>query len=594
MTISGIAISGANSTSFGQAGTCGASLGAGASCAVTVSFSPTITGPLAGSLTFADNAAGSPQTVVLSGTGVAAAYSALIVPASIAFQPVTVGLSSAPQAFTVKNTGTGALTLTGISLSGGGFTVVGGGSCLIGSSLAPGASCTANVVSSPTASGNASANFIVQFSGTVSVSPSGAAVVGSGVATAIGANAVDCSVSAAHCPGTFSPGGQLATDPISAGGFHGYADPSMRKDPNSGLIYMAYSWPKTLADGTHVVDLHLSASADLGNTFTYVGPLYQSVQTTQTASSAYSAINDSSTETIDLLPVPLSGSNAGQTLWVQAHQSYLVAPKGGIYDQLDATSTISVSAVQLASPAGVGAATALLGLSTAPEARLGAASTDASRNITQSLYGLATASQKCGNWGQATLWYQTGTLYLALECSEITGTSGIDANELAHFLYSTSPVGSDASKWTWSYVGEFATGAQAAKMGALGSEGVGYQFFTEPEFVQTTTGQLAILLTPSVFAPQSSTQPVTQYGCRLVPILALSPSGITLDTDATTGALVILSKVTEADLYTTPNQGPAACTYEPAAVNGIVMGRKFEKEPTLGFYLYPLSSGVAP
>jgi hypothetical protein len=39
---------------------------------------------------------------------------------------------------------------------------------------------------------------------------------------------------------------------------------------------------------------------------------------------------------------------------------------------------------------------------------------------------------------------------------------------------------------------------------------------------------------------------------------------------------------------------PAACTYEPAAVNGIVMGRKYENDPALGFYIYPLNTGIAP
>jgi len=29
-------------------------------------------------------------------------------------------------------------------------------------------------------------------------------------------------------------------------------------------------------------------------------------------------------------------------------------------------------------------------------------------------------------------------------------------------------------------------------------------------------------------------------------------------------------------------------------VNGIIMGRKFEDDPTYGFYLYPLNSTIAP
>ncbi|MBZ5560734.1 MAG: choice-of-anchor D domain-containing protein [Acidobacteriia bacterium] len=49
--------------------TCGASIAAGASCSVGVTFSPTATGAVTGALTFTDDAATSPQTVGLTGTG---------------------------------------------------------------------------------------------------------------------------------------------------------------------------------------------------------------------------------------------------------------------------------------------------------------------------------------------------------------------------------------------------------------------------------------------------------------------------------------------------------------------------------------------
>src|SRR6267143_1889177 len=58
------------SAGFGVASnTCGASLAAGASCTVGVTFSPTTTGSITGALTFTDDAPNSPQTVSLSGTG---------------------------------------------------------------------------------------------------------------------------------------------------------------------------------------------------------------------------------------------------------------------------------------------------------------------------------------------------------------------------------------------------------------------------------------------------------------------------------------------------------------------------------------------
>jgi hypothetical protein len=54
---------------FAQTNTCGGSVAAGASCAVTVTFRPTASGTRTGSLTVNSNASNSPTTVALTGTG---------------------------------------------------------------------------------------------------------------------------------------------------------------------------------------------------------------------------------------------------------------------------------------------------------------------------------------------------------------------------------------------------------------------------------------------------------------------------------------------------------------------------------------------
>jgi hypothetical protein len=56
---------------FSEVTNCGASLAAGATCAISVQMTPTIAGAITGTLTIADSAAGSPHTVGLTGTGVA-------------------------------------------------------------------------------------------------------------------------------------------------------------------------------------------------------------------------------------------------------------------------------------------------------------------------------------------------------------------------------------------------------------------------------------------------------------------------------------------------------------------------------------------
>lgn len=69
------------SANYSQSNNCGGSLGVGGSCTINVTFTPGSIGPLSGTLTITDNAPGSPQTVNLSGTGVA--------PQGLQFVPIT-------------------------------------------------------------------------------------------------------------------------------------------------------------------------------------------------------------------------------------------------------------------------------------------------------------------------------------------------------------------------------------------------------------------------------------------------------------------------------------------------------------------------
>ncbi len=74
--LNGIAItlSGANSASFAQSTTCGATLPAGQSCTISVVFTPSAPGDASATLSIADDASGSPQAVPLVGSGTAPAF----------------------------------------------------------------------------------------------------------------------------------------------------------------------------------------------------------------------------------------------------------------------------------------------------------------------------------------------------------------------------------------------------------------------------------------------------------------------------------------------------------------------------------------
>ena len=72
LSITGLSISGGSAGDFGETNNCtGATLAQSQSCNVSVTFQPTTGGSRVATLLFSDNATGSPQSVVLSGTGVA-------------------------------------------------------------------------------------------------------------------------------------------------------------------------------------------------------------------------------------------------------------------------------------------------------------------------------------------------------------------------------------------------------------------------------------------------------------------------------------------------------------------------------------------
>jgi hypothetical protein len=151
ITITSIAVTGAEAGDFPEtATTCGASLGAAASCTVSVTFKPSTTGARSATLTFTDSASGSPQKLTLSGVGTTAELSST----SLSFGSVTVG-SSALNTVTLKNVGTTAITISSITIAGADPGDFGQSGC--GGSLAAGVSCTISVTFKPTKTGARSA-----------------------------------------------------------------------------------------------------------------------------------------------------------------------------------------------------------------------------------------------------------------------------------------------------------------------------------------------------------------------------------------------------------------------------------------------------
>lgn len=168
------------SENFSQTNDCGASLAAGAHCAIAVSFSPTTTGLESGAITLSDSTKTSPVAIPLSGTG-ANGPALTARPDRAIFSSQTVGTSSKPLPVTLVNTGNSSLNITGISLAGqdsSDFTQT--NNC--GASLAAGGACIVNVTFTPTMWGSRVASIAV--SGTEPGSPQSVELVGTALGPA--------------------------------------------------------------------------------------------------------------------------------------------------------------------------------------------------------------------------------------------------------------------------------------------------------------------------------------------------------------------------------------------------------------------------
>lgn len=163
---------------FTETNSCGSSVAAGGSCTISVKFAPTAAGTIEGSVSISDNAPFSPQVVGLMGTGIA---QETVSPASVNFGTVTLGQTSAAKTVKLTNHTGSAIAISSIAASGDyAATPAATGGC--GATLAAHASCSENVVFTPTQVGTISGSLIFSDAGEqqyVALTGTGAGIAGS-------------------------------------------------------------------------------------------------------------------------------------------------------------------------------------------------------------------------------------------------------------------------------------------------------------------------------------------------------------------------------------------------------------------------------
>lgn len=131
---------------FSQTNNCPPAVGVGASCIISVTFTPSLRGTRSGTMTISDNAGNSPQTVSLSGTGTGPA--ATFNPISAILGIIPVGTTSSPRSIILTSSGEAPLLISSIATTGDYAQT---NNCP--ASLAVGQNCTFQVTFTPTAVG---------------------------------------------------------------------------------------------------------------------------------------------------------------------------------------------------------------------------------------------------------------------------------------------------------------------------------------------------------------------------------------------------------------------------------------------------------
>ncbi|HEV2383552.1 MAG TPA: FG-GAP-like repeat-containing protein [Terriglobia bacterium] len=142
LNLTSISLTGSDPGDYSLNSGCGATLGPGANCTLTITFTPTTNGTRTASVFILDSAYTTPQTIALTGIGLSPEVS--LSPSSLRFGTQAVGTKSAPLTVSLNNTGNGPLNFSSIVASA---DFMQQNTC--GSSLPAGFTCTVTVFFRP-------------------------------------------------------------------------------------------------------------------------------------------------------------------------------------------------------------------------------------------------------------------------------------------------------------------------------------------------------------------------------------------------------------------------------------------------------------
>ncbi len=370
-----------------------------------------------------------------------------------------------------------------------------------------------------------------------------------------------------------------ATDPFSPTPFAGYADATIRQDPLTGTLWMAYSWPHTIPSGkagvagTQVLDTHLAYSTDGGNTWTYKGPLYtsQQVQDPVSGETAYTA-----NEVMNLYPQVINGV----TYWYGIHSNYYVLPASA-----GGPGSAPYTKRWLIGMAPGTATDGPMGLATATLQYLGEPDNTYPQYFPSAvnLGSLDPEVNGCTTFYEPSLIMSGNDLLLYLAC-----TPNNVANRFYAVFKTTDPQ-DHAGNWTWTYIEEgptkFANEKDAVSIGRFFSGTSTY--VTQMDLAPSKNPGITLAIATAAF---DNANGKNSNGCVAAEMESLDPPKFVYNAQ---GQVQVDAWITSPDSQDT---GPGSCTYSPYSATGMILAhRQSSKAPQNGgFFTYLMQSLLFP
>ena len=349
---------------------------------------------------------------------------------------------------------------------------------------------------------------------------------------------LDCRADSPDCPELTIQGDPHFRLPgLGWSPFRGYGDPSLRRDPASGRLWLTYSYlslhPRPAPELG--VSIHLASSDDGGATWRFERRLAESGGELDPAPPGGPGVSVHEVSSL----APLAGDGGGR--WFAMHLRYF--QPFGAAGRRPASFHFRLS--RSGTPRG---------LYRGRQARLGGPFTAAAWQIDLDLSTLHPDLSRCTVWTEPALYGLDGALYLVAQCLVIDPATGARRPQ-EEFLgvFSTDGRG-PLGRLGWAWRGRLTDRRDARALGG--------QVLTQPDVARARDGSLLLLVTPKSLAGGGR-----HRGCRALRLESLDPPRLARDA---AGRPRVRADIRSSD---STGLGPGLCAYDAASSTGVLFVR---------------------